>query len=101
MQESDPFNQLNTEDQKCAIDVAVATILIGMRLGADKALYDYVLTEFARSRTIPNNLAKYAIRNLGRTLTVQNWTLTIKKESGELVTSFTPEPIKDNELDGA
>jgi hypothetical protein len=98
----DAFDQLSAEDQKCAIDVAVAAILIGTRLSStDKALYDYILTEFARSRTIPSNLAKYALRSLARTLSEQNWELTIRKDGQGLVTSFTPGGENENAAQGS
>lgn len=101
MEHTDPFNQLNADDQKCAIDVAIAAVLIGVRIPATgKPLYDYIATEFSASRTIPSNLAKYALRSLGRSLTHQDWTLQIEKEGEEIVTSFTPRPRPRKEADG-
>jgi hypothetical protein len=97
-EKTNPFNELNTEDQKCAIDVAIAALLIGTRLpSVDKALYDYLVTEFSRSLTLPANLAKYALRSLGRTLALQNWTLTISKDGEGIVTAFKPEPVNNNQ----
>lgn len=98
MEHTDPFNQLNSDDQKCAIDIAVAAVLVGVRLpSTGKPLYDYIATEFASARTIPANLAKYALRSLGRNLIRQNWTLTIKKDGEGLTTEFRPQP---KETDG-
>ena len=92
MEKSDPFMQLNKEDQSAAIDVAVATILIGLRISSTgKPLYDWLATEFASCRSLPPNVVKYALRSLGTGLLRQNWTLTIEKQGDGLITKFTPE----------
>src|SRR4029077_1616812 len=88
---SHPFNQLNKEDQKAAIDVAVAAILIGLRISSTgKPLYDWMANEFASCRGLPANVVKYALRSLGRSLLKQNWSLTIEKDGEGIMTKFTP-----------
>jgi hypothetical protein len=95
MEKSDPFEQLNKEDQGAAIDVAVAAILIGMRIpSAGKALYDFVASEFSISRSLPSNLTKYALRSLGRALTDQNWELTVTKKDDAFTTKFISEQVQ-------
>lgn len=90
---SKPFDQLSEDDQKAATDVAVATVVIGLRIPtAGKQLYDFIATEFASCRTIPRNIAKYSLRGLGESLFEQNWTMTITKKQGKVTTFFTPEP---------
>lgn len=89
---SDAFNQLSEEDQKAAIDVAVAAIIIGLRIpSTGKPLYDWMATEFASSRGLPPNVVKYALRSVGEGLLKQNWSLTIEKDGEGLMTKFTPE----------
>lgn len=88
---SDAFNQLNDADQKAAIDVSIATVLLGLRISStDQKLYDWVATEFASSRTIPSNLTKYALRELGQVLLKEDWTLLIQKSGDQVTTEFTP-----------
>jgi hypothetical protein len=96
----DAFDQLSNEDQKAAIDTAVAAILIGLRIpSTGKPLYDFVASEFASSRGLPANVVKYALRSLGRSLTAQNWTLSIVKDGEGVITKFVPEkgPMADSE----
>jgi len=95
---SDAFEQLASDDQKAAIDVAVAAIVIGVRIpSTGKPLYDWMATEFSSSRSLPPNVVKYALRSLGQSLTHQNWTLTITKDGMGIVTSFTPENQDDGQ----
>ena len=97
MQNSDAFEQLNHKDQKSAIDLAVATIVVGLRIpSTGKPLYDWMATEFASTYSIPPNVAKYALRSLGRRLMDQNWELTITKNGDGVTTSFTPEDREDD-----
>lgn len=89
---SNPFNQLSDEDQAAAIDVAISAVLIGLRMpSAGKPLYDYIATEFAASRGLPANIVRYALRNLGRDLYDQDWTMTITKTGPAMKTHFTPD----------
>jgi hypothetical protein len=88
---SDAFTQLNDADQKAAIDVSIATVILGLRISSTgQALYDWVATEFATSRTIPANLTKYALRELGEVLLKEDWTLLIQKSGDQVTTEFTP-----------
>ena len=88
---SDAFTQLNDADQKAAIDVSIATVLLGLRISSTgQALYDWVATEFATSRTIPANLTKYALRELGAVLLKEDWTLMVEKTGEQITTHFTP-----------
>jgi hypothetical protein len=92
MEKHDAFSQLNAEDQKAAIDVAVAAVLIGLRIpSTGKPLYDWMATEFASTRSLPPNVVKYALRSLGQALFRQNWTLIIEKDKDGIITKFTPE----------
>jgi hypothetical protein len=95
LEKTRPFDQLNPEDQMAAIDVAVSTVLIGLRIpSANKPLYDFIATEFASCRQLPANVVRYALRSLGRELFDQDWTLTIEKREGRVVTKFsTQTPI--------
>lgn len=89
---SDAFDQLSEEDQKAAIDVAVAAIVIGLRIpSTGKPLYDWMATEFTSCRGLPANVVKYALRSLGGSLLKQNWELTITKNGEGITTVFTPE----------
>jgi hypothetical protein len=82
---------MSEQDKKAAIDVSVATVLIGMRIpSTDKPMYDYVVSEFARSRTIASNIVRYSFRDLGKSLYTQDWTLEIIKKGGKFMTKFTP-----------
>jgi hypothetical protein len=99
LEKTRPFDQLSPEDQRAAIDVAVSTVLIGLRIpSVDKPLYDFIATEFANSRQLPANVVRYALRSLGRELFDQNWTLTIEKHGDGVTTKFTP--IQINGADG-
>lgn len=96
---SDAFEQLNEDDQKAAIDVAIAAIVIGVRIpSTGQPLYDWMATEFSSCRSLPPNVVKYALRSLGQTLTQQNWVLTIQKDGMGIATSFTPENQDDGEV---
>jgi hypothetical protein len=89
---SDAFTQLNDDDQKAAVDVSVATVVLGLRISSTgQALYDWVATEFATSRSIPSNLTKYALRDLGKVLLKEDWTLLIEKSGEQVTTHFTPQ----------
>jgi hypothetical protein len=93
LEKTRPFDQLNPEDQMAAIDVAVSTVLIGLRIPtANKPLYDFIATEFAGCRQLPANVVRYALRSLGRELFDQDWTLTIEKHGAGVVTKFNTSP---------
>jgi hypothetical protein len=92
-----PFDELSGDDQKTAVDVAVALIAIGIRIpSTTKAMYDYVASEFARSQTLPSNKVRYALRDLAKTLSTENWTWEISKKEMTIVTKFTPERPSKN-----
>jgi hypothetical protein len=91
MEKSDAFSQLGKEDQKAAIDVAVAAIVIGLRIpSTGKPLYDWMATEFTSCRGLPANVVKYALRSLGQGLLKENWTLTVEKDGEGISTRFVP-----------
>ena len=94
---TDPFDELGPDDQKAAIDVAIAAILIGMRIPSpgQQQLHDWIATEFAGTHGLPSNKAKYALRSVGRTLVEEDWRLTITKEGPTFTTKFSPQRIKD------
>src|SRR4029077_1830466 len=100
MEKSDAFDALNELDQKAAIDVAVGLVVIGLRITTiDKALYDFIATEFSSSRGLPSNPVKYALRSLGRRLYEQDWTMTIEKTGKGVTTHFAPvEPGGNSEV---
>jgi hypothetical protein len=92
-----PFEQLNDEDRMAAIDVAIAAVLIGLRIpSTGKPLYDWIATEFSSCRSLPPNVVKYALRSLGQELYGQDWTMTIEKRGGGLVTKFVPQGAGGN-----
>lgn len=94
--EQSPFNELGPEDQKAAIDIAIAAILIGLRIqSTGKPLYDWIASEFASSRTLPPNVVRYALRHLGRALAHEDWALVIEKKGEALTTKFTPGALNE------
>jgi hypothetical protein len=87
---TEPSEQLNEEDQMAAIDVAIAAVLIGLRIpSAGKPLYDFLGSEFASSRGLPPNVVRYALRHLGQGLFAQDWTLVIEKRGAAVITKFS------------
>lgn len=95
---NDAFSQLNEEDQKAAVDVAIAAILIGLRIpSTGKPLYDWMATEFTSCRGLPANVVKYALRSLGKSLAVEDWSLVITKDGESIVTKFTPVKKEGND----
>jgi hypothetical protein len=87
-----PFEQLNEADQKAAMDVAIATVLISLQIpSAGQPLYDFLVNEFARCHGLPRQVVRYALRHLGQALYTQNWTLTVQKAESKVVTKFTPD----------
>jgi hypothetical protein len=83
------FDDLSEDDQKAAIDVAVAKVLIDARIPSTGTLHDnYIVTEFAGCRTLPPNKIKYALRSIGQSLLKSDWKMTIEKQHGRLVTTF-------------
>ena len=94
---SDAFTQLNDADQKAAIDSAVATILLGLRIASiNQKFYDFIATEFASSRSLPQNTTKYALRELGAVLLKEDWTLMVYKTGEQVTTEFTPVRKSEN-----
>jgi hypothetical protein len=90
-QDSDAFNQLPEVDQKAAVDISVALLVIGLRITTiDQTMYDFVATEFCRSRTLSPNVVKYALRALAKRIYMQDWTLMIQKIGDEVTSTFTP-----------
>lgn len=86
-----PFEQLSIEDQKAAIDVAVALTILGTRIPTlQKTLTDFIVTEFTSCYGLPRNIVKYAFRELGTNLFRQDWGLTVTKSGNKLTTRFTP-----------
>lgn len=86
-----PFSQLSEQDQKAAIDVAVALTVIGTRIpSVQKALTDYVVTEFTSCHSLSANIVKYAFRELGANLFNQDWYFGVTKAGERLITQFQP-----------
>lgn len=85
-----PFEELSATDQKTAIDIAVAASLIVTRLPAiSELVFDAISREFAAFYDIRSNIAKYALRSIGKTLFQTQWTCTITKDAaGKIVTQF-------------
>jgi hypothetical protein len=87
-----PYEQLNDADQKAAMDVAIATVLISLQIpSAGQPLYDYLVAEFSKSHGLPRQVVRYALRHLGQALYSQDWTLTVQKAESKVVTKFTPD----------
>ena len=94
-----PFDQLGENDQKAAVDVAVALTVLGTRVPSqNKAFSDHVAQEFTRSYNLVPNVVKYAMRELGVGLFQQNWEFKVYKRGGLMTTEFRP--IEANEGDG-
>lgn len=88
---TDPFDLLSEDEQKAAIEVAVAVTLLELRMpSAAQLLYDLVADEFATTYILSHNVTKYALQSLGRRLMAQNWTLVIEKNQDKVSTIFTP-----------
>lgn len=86
-----PFEQLGEEQQKAAVDIAVALTVLGTRIPTlSKAFSDSVITEFVNSYGLVPNVAKYALRELGAGLFKQNWEFTVHKTGEMLTTEFSP-----------
>jgi hypothetical protein len=84
-----PFDQLNEADQKAAIDIGICVAVLGARIpSCGKPLFDYVATEFVSCYSLPPNIAKYALREVGQSLFSSEWTFTIEKTGQGLVTTF-------------
>lgn len=86
-----PFSQLSDEEQKAAIDVAVALSVIAVRIpSVQKALTDYIVTEFTSCHNLSPNIAKYAFRELGANLFNQDWHFGVTKAGERVTTQFQP-----------
>lgn len=83
-----PFEQLNDEDKKAAIDVAVMVIALTTRIPSLKGIYDATRAEFVRSYNLGNS-AKYAFRQVTDELMNSNWELKITKKGTRLITGYT------------
>jgi hypothetical protein len=84
-----PFDQLSAADQKAAIDVGICVSVLGTRIpSCGKPLFDYIASEFVASHTLPANIVKYALRQIGQSLFDSNWEFTVKKLGSELITEF-------------
>ena len=97
MPDNTPFEQLSEADQKAAVDIGVAVSVLGTRLNCGKELYDFVATEFVRRYSIPANIAKYALREVGKSLFTNDWTFTAEKKAGGLTTSFQRSEDRDGD----
>jgi hypothetical protein len=86
-----PFDQLSDDDKKAATDVVVATLLIGLRIpSTGTPLYQYLANEFAKGRSLPANMVRYALQGMGQALVEEDWTLTVYKVGERLTSKFTP-----------
>jgi hypothetical protein len=86
-----PFERLSVEEQKAAVDVAVALTVLGTRIPTlSKGFSDAVATEFVNSYKVVPNVAKYALRELGVSLFKENWEFTVHKTGMMITTEFKP-----------
>ena len=86
-----PFDELSEADQKAAIDIGICVSVLGARIpSCGRPLFDYIATEFVSCYSLPPNIAKYALRQIGQSLFNTEWTFTVEKTSDGLVTTFTP-----------
>jgi hypothetical protein len=85
-----PFDELNKTDQQCAIDVAVAVSILSVRIPAanNKTFYDWVIKEFAVTNTLPQNLARYALKHVGTALFNNDWAFSVEKSNQQFTTRF-------------
>ena len=89
-----PFERLNADQQKVAIDLAVACSLIVTRLPTiSQSIFALVEHDFAAQYDVASNIAKYALRDCGRTLFQTAWSCTVTKDIDNYVmTHFKQEP---------
>jgi hypothetical protein len=86
-----PFERLNVEEQKAAVDIAVALTVLGTRIPTlTKGFSDAVATEFVNCYKVVPNVAKYALRELGVSLFKENWEFTVHKTGMMITTEFKP-----------
>jgi len=86
-----PFERLSEQDQKAAVDVAVALTVLGTRVPTLRQEFtDDIVTEFAGCFRLSENVVKYAMRELGRNLFAQNWEFKVHKMGQLLTTEFRP-----------
>ena len=86
------FGQLSESDQKVAIDLTVACSLLVSRLPHMSGnIFDAVMSEFSHQYEVPNNVAKYSLRALGKELFHSSWQYKITKcDDNTIATHFTP-----------
>jgi hypothetical protein len=86
-----PFERLSTEEQKAAVDIAVALTVLGTRIPSlNKAFTDILAAEFTSCYAVDPNVAKYALRELGASLFKENWEFTVHKTGMMITTEFKP-----------
>jgi hypothetical protein len=85
------FEELNQADRECAIDCAVAAVILASRIpNVGKPLYDWLITEFANTYNLPQDAVRYALRNIGQSLHDTDWGFSVTKKEERLITLFVP-----------
>lgn len=88
MEKESPFTQLAPADQQAAVDIGVALAVIEARVSLSKSFTDRLIIEFAGSRKISLQLARYALRHVGAALFDQDWEYHCSKKATGLTTEF-------------
>lgn len=88
-QRETPFSQLNEEEQKTIIDVAILILGLTTRVPTTGTrIYEISATELLRSYHLPNR-AKYALRQVTDELMASDWEFTVRKKGLRLITGYT------------
>jgi hypothetical protein len=94
------FEDLNQADRECAIDCAVAAVILASRIpSVGKPLYDWLTTEFATTYNLPKNAVRYILRDIGQSLYGTDWAFSVTKKEEKLITLFVP--VEASSGDGA
>ena len=88
-----PFDRLSVDQQKVAIDLAVAASLIVTRLPSiGQEVFRLIERDYAAQYDVPANVAKYALRACGQTLFQTPWACTVTKDlENNVATRFRQE----------
>lgn len=90
-----PFDRLSPDQQKVAIDLAVACSLIVTRLPSiSQAVFQLVEADFAAQYDVSTGIGKYALRECGRTLFETAWSCTVTKDSNNLVATHFKQELE-------
>jgi hypothetical protein len=88
------LDELGSNDQKLAIDVAVAASLLVARLpNMSEVFFDALVSEYSHQQNLPKATSRANMRAIGMKLFKTDWELVITKEGAEIRSVFTPKPV--------